>query len=245
MRLSKAWVIASKDLKIFRKKRSIMYAVILFPLVIAIGLPLIVKFTYFRSGGISPKDLRTILDAFSFFFIMAAATLPTTLASYSLVGEKVEKSLEPLLATPTSDEEILLGKGIASFFPPIIAIYISSIIFMILMDAMTYGTLGYFYFPNWSLGVLLLVMAPLVSIFSIELSIIISSKVSDIRAAQQLGGLLIFPFAGMYLLSELGIIPLTVTNLLVLSAIIFIVDAALFYASTSTFKREEILTRWK
>ena len=33
--------------------------------------------------------------------------LPANLASYSMVGEKVERSLEPLLATPASDGEIL------------------------------------------------------------------------------------------------------------------------------------------
>jgi ABC-2 type transport system permease protein len=57
------------------------------------------------------------LDAFSFFYIMLAAMLPITLASYSIVGEKVENSLEPLLATPITDEEFLFGKILAAFIP--------------------------------------------------------------------------------------------------------------------------------
>ncbi len=36
------------------------------------------------------------MNAFSFWFVIGAAFLPVTIASYSLVGEKVQKSLEPL-----------------------------------------------------------------------------------------------------------------------------------------------------
>jgi ABC-2 type transport system permease protein len=63
-------------------------------------------------------------QSFSFWFVMGASLLPTGIASYSLVGEKVQKSLEPLLATPTTDEEILAGKAVAAFIPVIISNYI-------------------------------------------------------------------------------------------------------------------------
>jgi hypothetical protein len=48
-----------------------------------------------------------LLDSFAFYFVIGAVTPPTAIASYSLVGEKVERSLEPLLSTPVSDAEIL------------------------------------------------------------------------------------------------------------------------------------------
>lgn len=70
---------------------------------------------------------------------MTAAILPTAIDSYSMVGEKVEKSLEPLLATPTTDSELLLGKSIAVFLPPLIATYIGALIFMVLMDIVTFS----------------------------------------------------------------------------------------------------------
>ena len=88
------------------------------------------------------------MNAFSFFFLIGAAMLPTVLASYSLVGEKIEKSLEPLLAAPITDSELLLGKSIAAFIPPVGAIYISSIVFMALADLVTHNTLGYSVFPK-------------------------------------------------------------------------------------------------
>ena len=39
MDLETVWTIASKDLRLFRRKKSVFYAVIIFPLVISIGLP--------------------------------------------------------------------------------------------------------------------------------------------------------------------------------------------------------------
>jgi ABC-2 type transport system permease protein len=246
MRLSKAWIIAEKDFAIFRKKKSVIYSVVLFPLFVSISLPLIVQFIGSQSGeGIPADALTTVLNAFSFFYITGAVTLPTAIASYSLVGEKVQKSIEPLLATPTTEGEILLGKSIAAFLPPIVAIYIGAVLFMALIDSLTYSTLGYFYFPNWNMGVIILLLAPLGSILSIEFDILISSRVNDVRAAQQLGGIVALPFLGIYILAEASILSLETINLLIISASLVAIDVILFYISKAVFCREKILTKWK
>jgi ABC-2 type transport system permease protein len=243
--LSKAWIIAEKDFAIFRKKKSVIYSVVLFPLFVSISLPLIVQFIGSQSGGIPAEALTTVLNAFSFFYITGAVTLPTAIASYSLVGEKVQKSIEPLLATPTTEAEILLGKSIAAFLPPIAAIYIGAVLFMALIDSLTYSTLGYFYFPNWNMGVIILLLAPLGSILSIEFDILISSRVNDVRAAQQLGGIVALPFLGIYILAEASILSLETINLLIISASLVAIDVILFYISKAVFRREKILTKWK
>jgi ABC-2 type transport system ATP-binding protein len=248
MRVSIAWVIARKELSIFRKKRSILYSVILFPLFVAIGLPMITHFGLMSSGDLAAEAMPALLNlinAFAFFFIVGAAILPTAIATYSIIGEKEAQSLEPLLATPTTDGEILLGKSIGALLPPLIAIWIGMIIFMGLMDSFTVGVLGYLYYPNWIIAVIMLLLVPLSAIASVELSVIISARVSDVRSAQQLGSLLVFPFAAIYVLSEIGVFQLTVPHLLILSAIILVVDIGLFRLSVSTFRRDEILTKWR
>jgi len=222
----------------------VLRSVILFPLIVSIGLPLVVHFAGHKHGGISASYLPTVLNAFSFFFIIGAAYLPTAIASYSLVGEKVEKSLEPLLATPITDSELLLGKSIAAFLPPIVAIYISAAVFMALINQLTHQTLGYSYFPNWSIGIILLLVAPLSAILSVQASVIISARASDVRAAQILGGLIALPFLAIYVASEIGSISLNANNLFIISAVILLVDVILFFISTKTFQREEILTKW-
>src|SRR5208283_1276621 len=166
MRLSKAWVVAAKDLRIFGRKGSVLRYTVLSPVLIAIGLPLIIHFAGTRHGGsgIPPTELPHLLNAFSFFFVAIGAYVPIAIAAYSLIGEKVEKSLEPLLATPITVGELFLGKSIASFIPSISAVYIGSVIFMALMDLFTRSTLNYSYFPNWTMGLILLVAVPLIII---------------------------------------------------------------------------------
>jgi ABC-2 type transport system permease protein len=241
-----AWSVASKDFATFRKRKGVIYATVAFPLGIALGFPgiLVAIDSVVGSGAISASVLP-FLNAFSFWFVIGAASLPTGIASYSVVGEKIQKSLEPLLATPMTDSEILLGKSIASFVPPIASIWASSVVYMVLMDLITHAGLGYLYYPNWSFGVTLILLAPLASILSIELTVILSARANDVRSVQQFTGLVFFPFIVIYVMTEIGVVPLNVTNLLIMSAIFLLADILLFYLSTSTFKREEILTKWK
>jgi ABC-type Na+ efflux pump permease subunit len=246
MDLQSAWAVAAKDFKIFKRKSTVIYACVVIPLVVGIAFPLIVQYALHsgRSHGINASTLPRFMDAFSIWFLIGAAAIPTAIASYSLVGEKIQKSLEPLLATPMTDGEILLGKTISGLIIPLAAIYAGSVIFMFLMDLVTRSTLGYLYYPNWHIGAILLV-APFICLLSVELNVIISSRLSDVRTAQQMGMLAILPFIGLYVVSELGFFALNDTNLLILAGVILMIDIVLFFVSRVTFQREEILTKWK
>ena len=243
MQLWKSWVIATKDFSIFRRKKRIIYSLIVVPLLMSIGLPLVIQFMIRPDA---PTDeIIILMNAFSYFYVILAYIIPCTLASFSILGEKIEKSLEPLLATPTTDSELLFGKTIASFLPCICVIYVSSIIFMVLLDLFTYNAIGYLFFPNWSMVFILLLAVPLSSILSIQLNVIISSRVNDVRTANQLAFLLFIPFMGVYFLIVANAISLSITTLFLISVTLFIIDAALFYLSKATFSRDEILTKWK
>jgi ABC-2 type transport system permease protein len=95
------------------------------------------------------------------------------------------------------------------------------------------------------MGVIMLLLAPLGSILSIEFDILISSRVNDVRAAQQLGGIVALPFLGIYILAEASILSLETINLLIISASLVAIDVVLFYISKAVFRREKILTKWK
>ena len=244
MDLETVWTIARKDLRLFRRKKSIFYTAILFPLVISIALPGVIAYVSTREATTNIV-LVGLLGSFSFFFVIIAAIVPTAISSYSIVGEKVEKSLEPLLATPATDDEILLGKSLASFIPGIVAVFLGASIFMILTDAVTYGRLGYLYYPNWTEAFVLLMVTPLAAVFAVEGNVLVSARVNDVRTATQLGSLVVVPLFAIYLLSEIRLISIDTTSLSIISAILLVADVVLFYLSRATFRREEILTRWK
>jgi ABC-2 type transport system permease protein len=243
VRLSQSWIIAAKDFKTLRKKKNIIYTLIVIPFLIAVLIPAVIGYI---GQGKSPAELVVLLPAFLFYYVILGSYLSTPIASYTIAGEKIEKSLEPLLATPTTDSEILLGKGIAAFLPPLAAALGGSALFMLLMDLTTKGKLGYYYFPDWNSATVILLLLPLALLMSVQINVIVSSKVSDIRAGQQLGGLTIIPFVGVYAAGELNLINLGDTsNLLIIAGALVVVDVLLFFVSTATFRREEILTRWK
>jgi ABC-2 type transport system permease protein len=237
------WKIARKELKVISRKRSIIFYIVGLPLLIAIVFSFVIKNQI--ANGI-PDTISLGAQSIIYIFVVLATVLPSTIAAYSIVGEKVEKTLEPLLATPTTDGEILLGKSIASFIPPILSTWIGASIFMAATNVVLYsGGLGYYYFPNWNAGIMLLLLAPLAAILSIEVAVIASSRVTDVRGANQIAGLMFIPFVAIFFAGAEGIFTFNIENLLILSGIIMIADMVMLFLSKSTFKREEILTKWK
>jgi len=245
MNLRHSWIIAAKDLKGIRRRRSILYTIVVLPVSLSLLFAYVIQYALSASPSVEVSDLSVLLDAFAFWFVIIAAILPSPIASYSIVGEKVEKSLEPLLATPVTDGEILLGKSIAAFLPTILASYGGAVIYMVLVDNALYSKAGYLYYPNLEIAILLLLLAPLTALLSIELSVITSSRVSDVRSASQLGSILFAPFIGIYLAGEIGAITLDTSTLLTIGAAFALLAVAFFFLSTRTFHREEILTKWK
>lgn len=245
MRLSQAWIVATKDFATFRTKKYIIYSIAVVPMLVSFLLPLV---TWFAGNyrNISATGITILLPTFAFFYLFLAGVIPVTIASYSLVGEKVEKSLEPLLATPTTDGEILLGKGIAAFLPPVVTILLGAAIFMGLMDAVTYEKLGYYFFPNTNAAILLFLMVPLAVLMSTEWNVFISSRVSDVRIAQQVGMLLALPLVGIYVAGQAKLVSLGNTDtLLTISGALLLIDVIFLFVARATFRREEILTKWK
>ncbi|HZS94729.1 MAG TPA: hypothetical protein VFA78_08020 [Chloroflexota bacterium] len=243
MRLSKARLITSKDFRIFLKKRTILYSLVGFELLMALGFPILVKYIIGKTADATA--VGSLIDAFSFWFVIGAAILPVGIASYSLVGEKVQQSLEPLLAAPVTDGEILVGKGLAALLPAIVASYVGAVPFMVLVDVFAHGTFHHLFYPNWNIAAILLLLVPLVSLFSVAANVLISSRSTDVRSAQQLGSIIpMLPLFAIYLLSEIRVMTLTVTNLLLIAVALAVLDGLTMYAAVRTFRRDEILTEW-
>jgi len=237
------WKIARKELKVISRKRSIIFYNLVLPLLVAVAFSL--EVSNLVASGI-PSSFGLGAEALVYVFVILATFLPSTIASYSIVGEKVEKTLEPLLATPTTDGEILLGKGIASFILPMFSTWLGASIFMAVSDYfLLKAGLGYYYFPNWNAAAMLLLLAPLAAILSIEVAVIASSRVTDVRGANQIAGLMFIPFVVVFIAGVQGAISFNIPIILAIALIVLMLDVGLFFVSKSTFQREEILTKWK
>lgn len=245
MRLSQAWIVARHDFGVFRRKWGILVGLIAFPVGAGLGFPALVEFVILpRSAGYASAVLPGLIDAFGFWFVIGAASLPTSIASYSIVGEKVSKSLEPLLATPTTDGEILAGKTLSALLPTLAGLWAGALLFQGLMDYWTRGPLGYLYFPNAEMAVVLLVAMPLSALLAVEASVVISSRVTDVRTAQQYAGVIFLPFIFIYVAAEVAL-TLDALTMLYISGALAAAVALLSVLCLRAFRRDEILTRWR
>ncbi len=249
MRLWKSWIVTQKDLSIFRKNKYVFYSIIAMPLIIGVVLPTIFIFAIGAEASQLTHEqfllaANQTANLGTMYFVLIPAILPSIIASYSFVGEKVEKSLEPLLATPTTDGELLLGKSLAAFIPCMAVTYIGAAIYAPILDFWSYTNLGVLLIPNTYWALVMGAIAPLACIMSVEANIVVSSRVNDIRAAQQIGGLVVLPLIFFVVFASATAETSTLLALAV-SAVLAAIDVALFFLSKATFQREEILTKWK
>jgi ABC-2 type transport system permease protein len=117
--------------------------------------------------------------------------------------------------------------------------------FVILVDIIVQPVIGYYPLPNliWLVGVFIL--APLFCILSILINMLISSKVSDVRASQQIGGLVVLPVVAFFIIAIAGLVTLDFVLMAGFILLTAAIDVGVFYVSLKVFRREEILVRWK
>jgi ABC-2 type transport system permease protein len=186
-----------------------------------------------------------LLQQFMLLFLLMPAIIPITIASYSIVGEKTTRTLEPLLATPITTAQLLAGKALAAAIPALIASLFSFVIFAVGTSflAITPQVALRLLSPLWMLGIF--VVGPLLSVTGVSLAVMISSRVNDPRSAEQLSALIILPVMAAFLGQIFGAVVINQSFLLVIAAALVLIDAALLYFATRLFQRETILTRWK
>jgi ABC-2 type transport system permease protein len=181
---------------------------------------------------------------FLIFLMLVPVAGAMSLASFSVIGEKQARSLEPLLATPLTTAELLAAKVTASTLPAVAVELFAVILYMI--------GIGWLAEPG-VLSVLLsvrtflivAVLAPLSSLVALQLAVLASSRVNDPRTAQQIGVLIILPIIGIVIAQFSGAFFLTLPLMGLLIVALAAVWIVMFLLSVKWFQRETILTRWQ
>ncbi len=137
-----------------------------------------------------------IVTNFMAYFLLIPAMVPMAIATQSVIGEKVARSLEPQLATPMEVSELLMGKTLAAALPALVATWTVYAAYGLVNGAVADPRLTRFVFSDvWITAMLTLV--PLICLFSVLLGIVVSSRVNDPRTAQQIGGFVVIPIIAL------------------------------------------------
>lgn len=198
-------------------------------------------------GLMSAQDCLQVflVNQFLLLYMILPLMIPITIAAYGIVGEKTTRSLEPLLATPITTFELLVGKNLAASIPAILATYGCFGIFLLIMPltGASRAVQAYILGPTWLLAIL--VVGPLMAVLAVNFAIIVSSRVSDPRVAEQISAVLIVPLVALLLGQMAGLILINVQLMLIAIFVLLILDIAFLFIGSGLFQREYILTRWK
>jgi ABC-type Na+ efflux pump permease subunit len=188
--------------------------------------------------------LETLLKALSIplFWIIPVALTPA-IAADSFVGERERFSLEPLLATPISVHQLLFGKLAASVVPASLGTWLGALVMwaVTLMSGSKLYPRVLIADPDWLFS--LLVVSPLVALFTAGVAALLSTRISGYRVAYQLNGLIALPIV-------LLLIPATAFMFLFTSAafgyvaLLFVcLDVGIVFWANRLFDRERLLSR--
>jgi ABC-2 type transport system permease protein len=246
-----------------RRNRVVLLSVLLMPLIIA-GGPLVALHSGMleRAADQGPPfgALRTppplvgfdqqqktelfLLGQFLVLLLLAPVSLPLTIASYSIVGEKQLHTLEPLLATPIRTWELLLAKAVAATLPGLAASW-AGYALLVLGAGPKLGSAAFAYLVGPTGLLLTFLLAPLVALLGVGLAVLGSSRTDDPRAAQQVGLVVVLPIIGLLVGQAAGVAYLGPAIVLGASLVTALLDLGLLFIAVRLFDRETILTRWK
>ena len=89
------------------------------------------------------------------------------------------------------------------------------------------------------------ILLPLLTLLSVNLGILISTRVNDVRVAQQIGGLVVVPIVGLGILQVTGRIVLNNESFISTATFLIVSDMLVFWLARVAFQRENILSRWR
>lgn len=186
-----------------------------------------------------------LLNQFLILFMMMPLIIPVAIAAYSIVGEKTTRSLEPLLATPITTIELLTAKSLAAALPAIGATWSAFLIFVMLAPLVGAKPEVIQHVVTTTWGLAIFGVGPLVAILAVNFAIMVSSRVSDPRIAEQISGVIVVPIIALVFGQIAGVIVINIGLMLGSIVVLILVDAGAIYLGAQFFQRETILTKWK
>lgn len=258
-------VLLEKEWLEFKQQRLLVLSIIILPLLLTL-IPLIALFAIraVPSAGNTDEFTRELMkhnptlagmtepevgqavmgQAFSSMFLLMPMILPSIIASYSIVGEKANRTLEPLLATPIKTWELLAGKILAALLPSMLLTWLAGAIFIagVRASALNARVFAAIVSPGWL--TVFGVCTPLLALIAIAAMVAISARVNDPRTAQQFSAWVVVPFLAVFFSQLTGVLILSPLIAIIAAIMLAVIAGLAIWGVTALFQREVILTKW-
>jgi ABC-type Na+ efflux pump permease subunit len=230
--------VVRKEIREFRRNRFVIGTMAILPLVFLIT-PMLTIFKIPASA--SGPQVKAAVGVISLLMLIIPIVIPPVIAAYSVVGERDQGTLEPVLTTPVRASELLLGKAAAAFLPSVgIAYAIYAVVLISVRFGAAHVVRSVVFHPPELVAQIL--FTPLLALWSIWVGIGISTRASDVRVAQQLATLAGLPLLAFTSLISFQLITPSVPLAIGLAFALLAADFAAWRIVSRVFDRERLVT---
>lgn len=222
------------ELRTYRRSRSIVWAMMIIPLVF-LAQPLISTLSASSASAAVLRHHHEML-----YMLAIPALVPVMLAAYAVVGERQYGTLEPLLTTPIRRDELILGKALAVFVPSVAIAYTVFALFVVVVELFAHAGVASA-FVRGSDVIAQVVFTPLLAAWSIWLGLAISTRASEVRVAQQLGVLASLPTIALTTLIAVNVIHPSLKLALAFGVALLVANRVGWRLVSALFQRERLI----
>ena len=237
MSLARVASVTRKEARDYRRNRFVIVTMAIMPIVFSIT-PMVTLFLVPDSATVA--EVKHAVGVMSLFLLIVPLVIPPVISAYSVVGERVQGTLEPMLTTPVRPDELLLGKAAAAFVPSVVIAYFVYFVLAISVRIFAAPAVSH---VVWHAPQMLaqLLFTPLLAAWSIWLGIGISARASDVRVAQQLATLAGLPLLALTSLISFQVITPSVALAIGLALLLLVVDVAGWRVVSRMFDPERLI----
>lgn len=178
---------------------------------------------------------------FPTYFLIVPIMCSAVIGASSFVGEKERKTMESLLYTPISMEQLLRAKILGVFVPSYVVTLISFVIFGIIINAGGFIYFGKLIFPDVTWLIIILWISPAINLLSLTFTVLVSAKSETFQEAQQASGFLVLPIVLIIVGQMTGIFLLSNFVMFIAGGVILVLDYILIKWISSRFVPEKLI----
>jgi ABC-2 type transport system permease protein len=230
--------IRRKEFREYWRNGNLVFATAILPLIFLIQ-PVIQVFTLPTSASMTLRHEHSLV-----YMLAIPVLVPAVLASYAVVGERLQGTLEPVLTTPVRPEELLLGKAMAAFVPSVVVAYAVFALYVAIVEFFARPAVASALIQGPDLLAQLL-FTPLLASWSIWVGIAISARSSDPRTAGQISVLMSLPTVAVTTLIALNVIPATLGIAVGFGAALLVLVLVGWRVVSVIFDPERLITNTK
>lgn len=264
------WAIARKDAFIALRTRAVVLPLIIVPLVLMVGVPVLVGLISGMAAqlDVASTDMEEIARAlppgfgeqyaglsevqagyiyfivylFAPMYLVLPLMASAVVAADSFAGEKERKTLEALVYSPTTDRELLFAKILGAWIPGVLVGLGGFAAYVVVANTMTYYVASRIVLPN-PLWLLLAFWVAAAAAFGLGITVIASARVNTFQEAYQIGSLVVLPVVLLVIGQAAGVFILSNWLVVLVGFLIWLLVALVFVIAAASFRRTTLLAR--